>query len=889
MERNWPTLSAAEAVRLADSAIDGLSAAEAAARLARDGRNELRSRPGRSRWAILAEQFRAPLVLVLMAAAVLAGAIGEVIDAAVILMIVGLNAAIGYSQEYRAERAMAALKQLAVPSVRVRRGGTVSIIPSHDLVVGDVVLLDAGSGVPADGRLLESVELRCAEAALTGESLPVEKTAAALSSTARVLGDLHNMVFLGTTVSYGRGVMLVTATGMASELGRIADMLQQQREETTPLQQRLAQLSRTLAWAALAIVVAIFGLGLLRGETLSTMFLTGVSLAVAAIPEGLAAVVTISLALGAQRMLRRNALIRKLAAVETLGSVTVICSDKTGTLTENRMTVTVIDVAGHRLTVERDVALSVETFSDEELLTLIGGAACNDATFGEDGSIIGDPTEAALLTAAARAGFDAAAVQRLLPRIAERPFDSERKRMTTVHRPTEAGPAALQRLLGNAGVVQFTKGAVDGLLQIASHCRVDGATVALDDTLQQRIHAAHDDLAANGTRVLGVAVRTAVDAADTGAALEAQLIFVGMLGMIDPARPEARAAVATCRTAGIRPIMITGDHPLTARAIAAELDIDAQQVVLGSEIAAADDARLQQIVRTCSVFARVDPEHKLRIVAALQANGEIVAMTGDGVNDAPALQRADIGVAMGITGTDVSKEAADMVLRDDNFATIISAVAEGRTIYANIRKFIRYLTATNASEIWVMLITPLLGMPLALLPIQILWINLVTDGLPALALSLEPAERDAMQRRPVAPNEHIFARGLGWFVVWSSILMAAAVVGIGWWYWQQGAAAWQTMIFLMLTMAQMANVLAIRLEYRPGWSRGSVGNPALFAAVGVTILLQLAVIFVPWLQPIFRTQALSSGDIAVAFGTAAVLYVLLEAGKLLQSRLQRTG
>ncbi|HMP42878.1 MAG TPA: cation-translocating P-type ATPase [Roseiflexaceae bacterium] len=603
---------------------------------------------------------------------------------------------------------------------------------------------------------------------------------------------------------------------------------------------------------------------------------------------------TIALALGAQRMLGRRALIRKLAAVETLGSVTVICSDKTGTLTENRMTVTTLAVAGECIALG-GLPAGQRTPPDLTLL-LTGSALCNDAVVAQvaEAQIVGDPTEAALLTAAARQGLAKVALEAAWPRVAEAPFDSLRKRMTTIHRLHGRHDPALvdepllpEALVDGATYLAFTKGAVDGLLDIATYRWHDGRAEPLTFELRDGLAVANDQLAREGMRVLGLACRPLTTLPDTITAdeLERNLIFIGMIGMIDPARAEVKAAIATCRTAGIRPGVITGAHPLTALAIAHELGIITDgHVLTGQELDQISDSAFVQRVDETQVFARVSPEHKLRIVQALQAGGQIVAMTGDGVNDAPALKRAEIGIAMGITGTDVSKEAADMVLQDDNFATIVAAVAEGRVIFDNIRKFIKYLMTTNAGELWLMLLAPFLGMPLPLLPIQILWVNLVTDGLPALALSKEPAERHAMQRPPYPPNQHIFARGLGRHILWVGLLMGLLVLAVGYGYWSAGLPQWQTMVFLTITLAQMAHVLAIRSERDSLFAIGLRTNLLLLGAVAVTFGLQLALIYLPFLQGIFRTMPLSLGDLTLALAISSLIFWCVELEKWLARR-----
>ena len=909
----WHQLTADAALGRVESRSEGLTAAEFEARLGRLGPNELVERGGRTVWHILWEQLKSVMVVVLIVAGAISFALGEFTDGIAILAIVVLNAVLGVMQEYRAEKAMQALKSLAVPIVRVRRGGHLVEVTARDLVPGDVVLLEAGSRVPADGRLLEAVNLRVQEATLTGESEPVEKHSEPVAGTDIALGDRRNMVYMGTAAVAGRGVALVTDTGMRTELGRIAEMIQSVQREPTPLQKRLEQLAKGLAAAALVVVAVVFGLGMLRDEPFRMMFMVAISMAVAAVPEGLPAVVTIALTLGARRMLARKALIRRLNAVETLGSVTVICSDKTGTLTENRMTVTVLDAAGHRLDVTPDTHIGspgAGCGGDAGItLLLAGGALCNDAVLERDDAgrtrVIGDPTEGALVAAAARFGLVKADLDAAMPRVAEVPFSSERKRMSTIHylggvATTPSGrclEGVLTNLRPGADHIAFTKGAVDVMLGLSHSVWTDGRAEPLDSEWRARIAESNDRLAGNGMRVLGLAFRAMaqVPAAADEREVEQGLVFVGLAAMIDPARPEVQDAVSECRTAGIRPIMITGDHPLTARHIASELGIEgAGPVVTGTELARMDGGQLATAVRETSVYARVAPEHKLDIVKALQQQGDIVAMTGDGVNDAPALRKADIGVAMGITGTDVSKEAADIVLLDDNFATIVSAVREGRAIYDNIRKFLKYILAANAGEIWVMLIAPFLGMPLPLLPLQILWINLVTDGLPSLALSVEPPERGVMKRPPRDPKQNIFAEGLGVYIIWVGLLMAAASLGAGWWYWRaaghpehaDAASTWQTVLFFTVTMSQLFQSLAVRSResvFRIGFHT----NPALAATVAGTLLLQLAVVYLPFCRSIFKTVPLSPRDLAISLALSTSVFWAVELDKLLRRARER--
>ena len=892
----WHTSEVAEVVRaLGTDARTGLSDKEAARRLQELGPNELEDRGTRSPWWILWEQFTSTMIVILIVAAVASALLGDYEDSVAIAVIVVLNAALGFAQEYRAERAMAALKQLSAPTVKVRREGHVMEISSIELVRGDVVLLEAGNLVPADGRLVEGTNLRVQEAALTGESEPVEKNPSALEEEDAPLGQRAGMVYLSTVVAMGRGLFVVTETGMATELGKIAAMIQAASPEQTPLQRRLNEVGKVLALAAIAIVAVVFALGLLRGEDLEVMFLTAVSLAVAAVPEGLPAVVTIALALGAQRMLKRRALIRKLPAVETLGSVTVICSDKTGTLTVNRMSATVLDVADH--TVELGGGKAPAVADDPALAPLLaGGALCNDAMLEgdeEDGfRAIGDPTEGALVLAAAREGMKQHELEAALPRVGEIPFDSERKRMTTVHRviPDSKIPVALEPVLKEGTpYIAISKGAMDSLLEISNEVWTgEGRTEPLDEGWRERILAANARLAGKGIRVLAVGFKCLRSFA--GEEIEDDLTFFGMVGMMDPARPEARDAVEVCKRAGIRPVMITGDHPLTAGYIATELGIAEEgRIVTGRELAGLPEEELVDLVEVVPVYARVSPEHKLAIVDALQERGHIVAMTGDGVNDAPALRKADIGVAMGITGTDVSKEAADMVLTDDNFATIVAAVEQGRVIYDNIRKFIKYLLTSNSAEILVMLVGPFIGLGLPLLPLQILWINLVTDGPPALALSAEPAERGIMRRPPHPPDEGVFGRGLGRHVVWVGTLMALVSLVTGLWYAQIAPGIWQTMVFTTLTLSQLSHVMAIRSGNESLFRVGPLSNKPLLGAVALTFALQLLAIYTPFLQRFLETEALPLADLAIAVALGSIIFWAVEIEKWLARRKNPDG
>jgi len=895
---NWYQLDPPAVLReLKTDLASGLGEAEAERRLAEHGRNELVGTGIKSPWLILWEQLTALMVVILIIAAVLSALLGDYKDAIAIGAIVVLNAILGFSQEYRAEKAMAALKKLAVPSVRVRRDARVAEIPAVQLVPGDVILLEAGNFVSADCRVLESASLQTHEAALTGESEPIGKITGAIAQAELPLGDRLNVAYMGTFVTAGRGVAVVTETGMRTELGRIATLIQIVNREPTPLQRRLAQLGKGLAAVAVFLVAVIFLLGLLRGEDLKLLFLTAVSIAVAAVPEGLPAVVTIALTLGAQRMLRRRVLIRKLPAVETLGSITVICSDKTGTLTQNRMTAAVLQLADEKLDLATDAAPAEKGAHPAFGLLLAGGALCNDAHFQADTghstttTPLGDPTETALAAAAARFGLMKHDLERVLPRVGEVPFSSERKRMTTVHR-VPSDPGLLPFGVGSAHegdlrpYVAFTKGALDNLLDISATIWVHGKPEPFDQARRAALTKDHEKLAQNGMRVLGVAFRwmdAVPDVADQ--TIEQNLTLVGMVGIIDPPRPEVAAAVAKCKAAGIRPVMITGDHPLTAQYIAGQLGLTGDgQVLAGPELDGMSVAELERRAESVPVYARVSPEHKLKIIEGLQRRGDIVAMTGDGVNDAPALKKADIGVAMGITGTDVAKEAADMVLLDDNFATIVDAVEEGRVIYDNVRKFIKYILATNSGEIWLMLAAPLFGMPLPLLPLQILWMNLVTDGLPALALGVEAPEPDTMSRPPHRPNENIFSRGLGRHVIWVGLLMGILSLAPGYWYWRAGDPNWQTLLFTTMTLSQMAHVMAIRSDRHSLFRIGLLTNKPLVGAVLLTVVLQLALVYVPFLQVFFKTNPLPLPDLALAVALSTVVFVAVEIEKWITRR-----
>ncbi len=959
--------------RLNTNAQQGLSDAEVDQRRTTYGKNILPVEEGTNWVQLVLGQFKDLMVIILIVAAIVSAFLGDTKDVVVILAIVILNAIIGTYQEFQAEKALAALSAMQVPLVRVRRKGEIDQISAEELVPGDIVLLNEGDRIPADGRLIESINIQIDESALTGESMAVNKNTKPLAADQNVtVGDRENMAFMGTAVTFGRGEMVVTQTALKTELGNIAAMLLQVEQGITPLQRRLNDLSKLLAIGAVIVVIIVFIAGVLRGIPIQDMFLTSISLAVAAVPEGLPALITISLSLGAARMVRRHALIRRLPAVETLGSVTVICSDKTGTLTKNEMTATRIALPGMD-----DIAISgigytpqgkfvVQTGGNDETLnvhvnqpvrrfisaiTLSTNAHLQDGDREGSLTIMGDTTEGALLVAAQKVGWTRQQLEVEMPRVAEIPFSSERKAMTTIHNVVSA---EAKMMFPDTPFVSITKGAPDQLLEWASCEMTPEGRQILTPERRRAYSEQTNKMAKSGLRVLGIAYRPLdLVPAEVTTEIERELCILGLVGIVDPARPEARDAVKTARTAGIRPVMITGDHALTAEAIALDLGIlkPDEKAVTGNQLDKMNESELQTAVKETSVFARVSPQHKLMLVQLLQKQNEIVAMTGDGVNDAPALKQADIGVAMGITGTDVSKGAAAMVLTDDNFASIVAAVEEGRVIYDNIRKFIKYLLSSNVAEILVMFIALLAGLKIPLLAIQILWINLVTDGLPAIAMGFEPAEEGVMKRKPRPTTDSVFAGGLGIHIVWASMLLTTLTLGS--YLYGYGAHGmdplsptlaleykdtqaltqiipgeavhlipenWdamtlderrtvitahesddavgedasggligaaeelpRTIAFSVLALGQIFHVIAIHAgDKETFFKHWFAKNRLLLYACVSTFLLQLGVIYVPFLRRTFETTSLTGSQLLITIGLAALMFVGVEIEKTLR-------
>ncbi len=928
----WQALPATQVLTDLDSnPQQGLTSQQVSDRLAYYGTNELQETGGRTWWQILLDQFTNIMLILLIVVAIVSGVLdfmdyqagkldpGEVPfkDTIAILAIVILNGMLGYFQESKAEKDLAALKKMASSRVRVIRDGKPIEVDSKELVPGDIMLVEAGVQIPADARIVEEANLQVREAALTGEALAVNKEANVELAADTPLGDRLNLLYQGTDVVFGRGTAVVTNTGMKTELGRIATMLQSVEAEPTPLQQRMSQLSNVLVTGAMILVglVVIGGMIILGFDRWKELLEVSLSMAVAIVPEGLPAVITVTLALGTQRMVRRNALIRKLPAVETLGSVTTICSDKTGTLTQNKMVVKLINTASLSLRVSgegyapegrffrlseetnrTDSALALAPEDQPELLNLLTACTvCNDAILQQqerEWIILGDPTEGALLSVAGKAGFERDQWTSKLPRVGEIPFSSERKRMSVIVEavnPSAASAEAADRYM------MFTKGSPELILERCTQIQVGMETQPITEAQRQQILDQNNYMAGRGLRVLGFSCKplTVLPGEDVEGASEQNLVWLGLVGMLDAPRPEVREAVARCRTAGIRPVMITGDHQLTAQAVAEDLGIAqvGDRVLTGRELEKLSQPELEREVEQVSVYARVAPEHKLRIVQALQRRKHIAAMTGDGVNDAPALKQADIGIAMGITGTDVSKDASDMVLLDDNFATIVAATEEGRVVYNNIRRFIKYILGSNIGELITIAAAPLLlptgGVPLS--PLQILWMNLVTDGLPALALAVEPADPNVMNRPPHDPQESIFARGLGLYMIRVGLILAIIAVSLMVWsygYTEQVQSdildrdRWKTMVFTTLCLAQMGHAMAIRSSSRLTIEMNPLSNPYVLASVVLTSVLQLMLIYVAPLRKFFGTHFLSLNELGICIGLSLLMFVWIELEKI---------
>lgn len=895
----------------------GLDPAASTQRLQIYGTNEIEAEAGRSQWAILLEQFKDVMLIMLIVVALISGVLdflelraGELAagsvpfkDTIAILAIVLINSILGFVQESRAEKALAALKQMSSPQVRVLRDGQTVELKAAEIVPGDIVFVEAGTQLCADGLILSAANLQIRESALTGEANPVTKKVIAEGLPEETsLGDRQNMVFTGTEVLQGRGKFVVTSTGMDTQLGKIAQLIQGVEEGDTPLQKRMNQLGKTLVTGSIVIVVVVVLFGSLQVGNLSRLqelVEVSLSMAVAVVPEGLPAVITVTLAIGTQRMVKRHALIRKLPAVETLGSVNTICSDKTGTLTQNKMVVQEVETLDHAFRVTGDgYKPEGEFIRRGEAIAPLNHAAlqqllmtcvlCNDAVLTQvesDWQIIGDPTEGALLALAGKNDLQQDSLNEKWSRLGEFPFSSDRKRMSVIC----AAPENPKNNYDAFPYVLFCKGSPELILDRCNRVQGDQSVQSLTDGDRQDILQRNEHLAQRGLRVLGFGYRRLSKLPDAQAAAETEqnIVWLGLVGMLDAPRPEVRQAVERCRAAGIRTVMITGDHQLTAKAIAQKLAIADQnaQTLTGIQLEKLSQPELEAQVEAVSIYARVSPEHKLRIVQALQTKGKFVAMTGDGVNDAPALKQADIGIAMGITGTDVSKEASDMVLLDDNFATIVAATEEGRVVYTNIRHFIKYILGSNVGEVLTIAAAPLLGFDVPLSPLQILWMNLVTDGVPALALAVEPAEPDVMTRRPFSPQESIFARGLGFYIIRVGIIFALITIALmiyakGQYADSLNPDSWKTMVFTTLCLSQMGHAIAVRSHTRLTYEISFFRNPYLIAAVVLTSLLQLALIYVKPLRDFFETQVLSGEQLLICLGVSTLMFVWVEFEKL---------
>jgi Ca2+-transporting ATPase len=857
---NWHLIPVSEIAQLLNTKPSGIDSVTASQLLIQYGKNEIEDKKKKSILQMVLHQLLDFMILILIVAAIISGLLGDVTDTVIILAIVLINALVGVIQEYRAEKAMEALKNMIANHARVLREGKPIDIPVSDLVPGDVVILKGGNSIPADIRFFETHQIKVDESTLTGESHNVEKNTETLPEGEYSLGDFSNMGFKGTFVTAGRALAYVVATGMGTELGNIAKLIQTD-ETSTPLQKRLTAFGKRLSVVILIICTAIFLIGWLRGESALTMLITSISLAVAAIPEALPAMVTIALAFGAKRLAKNNALIRKLPAVETLGSVTHICTDKTGTLTLNKMTVeTIYETSDGKKT-------SIFTNGNPLLHAM---ALSNDVSKDKKGTWLGSSTEIALAQFAYNEKLERADLEKKYPRIGELPFDSTRKMMTTIHQSENE-------------ILVITKGAVDILLNKL----IDNQNSQISE-----IERKANELSEKGYRVLGYAIKVLPNLPQklNPNEIESELTFIGFAGMIDPPREEAKQAVSECKEAGIIPIMITGDHKLTAKAIAKKLTIITSEedlVLTGIEMAKLTREEFIEIVEKVRVYARVNPEQKLKIITALQAKNHYVAMTGDGVNDAPALKNADIGIAMGINGTEVSKEAAHMILLDDNFATIVIAVKHGRKIFDNILKFIKYIMTGNSGEIWAIFLAPFFGLPIPLLAIHILWINLITDGLPGLALASEPAETDIMKRPPRKPNENIFARGMAVHILWVGFLMGIITLGMQAWAIHSQNGHWQTMAFTVLCFSQLGHVMAIRSDWKSIFQTGIFSNKSMLGALSITIALQLILIYVPFCNTIFRTQPLTFYELAITFAVSSIVFWAVEMEKWIKSLNQK--
>ena len=908
IKQSWYAQSVEKTLDVLETSKDkGLDNEVVKQRLIYYGKNEITEIKGRNNWQILLDQFSNIMLIMLIVVAIISGILdfsdlqsGKLAEGAVpfkdtiaIFAIVILNGILGFVQESRAEKALAALKRLSSPQVRVVREGKTIEIDAKQITIGDIILIEAGTQLCADGQIIDSSSLQIRESALTGEASNVNKKVSQEGLEENTpLGDRKNMVFTGTEVIQGRGKIVVTATGMDTELGKIAEMLQQVESKETPLQQRMGQLGNTLVTGSLILVVLVILFGTLQAgnfSRLKELVEVSLSMAVAVVPEGLPAVITVTLAIGTQRMIRRKALIRKLPAVETLGSVNTICSDKTGTLTQNKMVVQKVvtfnntfEVTGEGYSIEGEFLNEnqekIAPINYEELnLLLMNSVLCNDAilTYEKEWKVIGDPTEGALLSLAGKANFNQEEYSQKFKRIKNFPFSSERKRMSIIVEEKE------EKQL-------FIKGSPELILERCEEVLEGKEKHNLTPQKREQILQQNNQMAGEGLRVLGFAYKPLISIPEDANTAENKLIWLGLVGMLDAPRPEVKQAVKRCIQAGIRPIMITGDHQLTARAIALKLGIASEDdhILTGTELENITQKELEKEVNQVSIYARVSPEHKLRIVQALQKQGKFVAMTGDGVNDAPALKQSNIGIAMGITGTDVSKEASDMVLLDDNFATIVAATEEGRVVYTNIRRFIKYILGSNVGEVITIAAAPLLGLPnVPLSPLQILWMNLVTDGLPALALALEPAEPNVMKYPPFSPKENIFARGLGSYIIRVGIIFSifTIILMVFSFHTSQGTnhpESWKTMVFTSLCIAQMGHAIACRSDYRLTAEINFFSNPYLLIAVAVTTILQLLLVYVPFLRDFFETDYLSFQQLLICLGVSSLMFVWVELEKL---------